>query len=45
MQFQGNNHRVAPEEGPAKVASGQCVEKTITADLSALLKKFVEQDF
>jgi len=40
----GNRHRVAPEEGPAKVAAGECVKETITVDLAALLKKFVEQD-
>merc|ERR1719276_769923 len=40
----GNRHRVAPEEGPAKVASGECIKETITVDLAALLKKFVEQD-
>lgn len=40
----GNRHRVAPEEGPAKIASGECVKETINVDLASLLKKFVVED-
>eukprot|EP00933_Yihiella_yeosuensis_P043161 TRINITY_DN378_c0_g1_i5.p1 TRINITY_DN378_c0_g1~~TRINITY_DN378_c0_g1_i5.p1 ORF type:complete len:573 (-),score=190.01 TRINITY_DN378_c0_g1_i5:430-2148(-) len=40
----GNRHRVSPEEGPAKVESGECVEETISVDLAALTKTFVEDD-
>lgn len=40
----GNRHRVAPEEGPAKVEAGECVAETITVDLAGLLRKFVEED-
>jgi len=40
----GNRHRVAPEEGPAKVEAGECVKETIKCDLAALCKTFVEDD-
>jgi len=40
----GNRHRVAPEEGPAKVESGECVKETISVDLAALLETFVKND-
>merc|ERR1712232_715719 len=40
----GNRHRVAPEEGEAKVEAGECVKETITVDLAALLDNFVKID-
>jgi len=40
----GNRHRVAPEDGPAKVASGECVKETISVDLAALCETFVKND-
>jgi len=40
----GNRHRVAPEDGPAKVASGECVEETISVNLAALCDTFVKND-
>merc|ERR1712193_551692 len=40
----GNLHRCATEEGPAKVEAGTHEKKTINIDLEALRKKFVEED-
>jgi len=40
----GNRHRVAPEEGPAKVESGECVVEKINVDLAALCDTFVKND-
>merc|ERR1712039_543625 len=40
----GNHHRCATDEGPAKVEAGTHEKKTINIDLEALRKKFVEQD-
>merc|ERR1719409_1360498 len=40
----GNRHRVAPEEGPAKVASGECVKETVSVDLATLTESFVKVD-
>jgi len=40
----GNRHRVAPEDGPAKVESGECVKETIKVDLATLTKNFIEKD-
>merc|ERR1712063_172267 len=40
----GNRHRCATDEGPAKVEAGTHEKKTINIDLEALRKKFVEQD-
>merc|ERR1712224_600025 len=40
----GNRHRVAPEEGPAKVESGECVKETVSVDLAALCESFVKAD-
>merc|ERR1711908_150868 len=40
----GNRHRCAPDEGEAKVEAGTHEKKTISIDLEALRKKFVEDD-
>merc|ERR1719229_1155802 len=40
----GNFHRCATADGPAKVEAGTHEKKTIGIDLAALLKKFVEED-
>jgi len=40
----GNHHRCATDEGPAKVEAGTHEKKTIDIDLEALRKKFVEED-
>merc|ERR1712107_568203 len=40
----GNHHRCATDEGPAKVEAGTHEKKTIGIDLEALRKKFVEED-
>jgi len=40
----GNLHRCATEEGPAKVEAGTHEKKTINIDLEALRKKMVEED-
>merc|ERR1712048_1105133 len=40
----GNFHRCATDEGPAKVEEGTHEQKVIQVDLEALRKKFVEED-
>merc|ERR1711920_990837 len=40
----GNNHRCATEEGEKNVEAGTHEKKTISIDLEALRKKFVEDD-
>jgi len=40
----GNLHRCAPDEGEKKVEEGTHEKKTISIDIAALCKKFVEQD-
>merc|ERR1711998_803803 len=40
----GNYHRCATDEGPAKVEAGTHEKKTINIDLEKLAKKFIEQD-
>jgi len=40
----GNHHRCATDDGPAKVTEGTHDKMTITIDLAALEKKFIEED-
>jgi len=40
----GNRHRVAPEEGQAKIDAGECVKETIKVDLKTLTDKFIKDD-